>query len=910
MQIARRIAWIAVLSFCCAVGSIHADGPQTGTLEGRVLDAQGAPLPGVTVNLTGPQGGTSTVTGDDGAFRFGLLVGGDYTVGATLEGLGSTEVKVVLGSGTRERIELKLGGAQAETITVTSEAPLINKFETSSSATIESEVSSNLSFIARNVQSSVEVLPGVVHTAQSRLQAGIQASVNGGQWQESAGFVDGVDTSFARRGGASRIFLPVSSLTETRMETGFTAEYGRVVAGVTNSTIKSGTNQFHGDFLYIPQSEKWRAEFEELDIDRDDDIKDSYETSLGGPIVRDKAWFFASYGRINSNEGDQLANGDHVDVGFDTEAMILKLNFQPSAKHQLQFTGVDAPTDKIQIAQTSGDQFTPCDCALSESLATLTWSFAVTQSSFLETKVATQEDDLDRAALVSHAIAPGVTLPGSNALVSENPAGNNFPYQDQGSGLRYNAIAQGAGLGTLDTGREQANASLSLFRGKHELKFGADYQDVSQETFNFIGVLFRGSGYNPALPGGFVTPADKRVFDPTEPVETTAEVLSAYAQDRFDVTDRFVLYVGVRMDDQAFDNDAGAEVNSSTDFAPRLGATFDLDGEGTMLLKANAGRYYQVSGQDIFNREYATKPNGTNQFTQIRWNTQTQRYDGQRQSTVPVLNFNPGTFDPYYKDEVGLGFEWQFVPAWAFEVRGSWWEVDDTFWSTDQWNAAGQVVRDVRNWDDGFREYEALQLQLNRAMRNNWTLRTNYTFGENNGNNFGAGDGTIDDDDLFEALGGVERNTTNTTFNTAHREGRGNTSRDHNLNVVGLKIFPVGAKNNIGLGGYFGFRSGEYWGLRPNIVATRAGTTQTINTTAYREDRDAQQMEDTYTLNLTGYWQFPIKGIVSGRLGVEAVNVTNEQEVISINIASGQPDAGKVAYQAPREYRLQVGITF
>ena len=64
------------------------------------------------------------------------------------------------------------------------------------------------------------------------------------------------------------------------------------------------------------------------------------------------------------------------------------------------------------------------------------------------------------------------------------------------------------------------------------------------------------------------------------------------------------------------------------------------------------------------------------------------------------------------------------------------------------------------------------------------------------------------------------------------------------------------------------------------------------------------------TLNLTGYWQFPITGVVQGRLGVEAVNVTNEQEVISINFSTGQPDPGKVAYQSPREYRLQIGITF
>ena len=86
------IAALAMLTMLIGVPAVHADGPQTGTLEGRVLDAEGKPLPGVTVNLAGPQGQSSTVTGDDGDFRFGLLVAGEYTVGATLEGLGSTEV--------------------------------------------------------------------------------------------------------------------------------------------------------------------------------------------------------------------------------------------------------------------------------------------------------------------------------------------------------------------------------------------------------------------------------------------------------------------------------------------------------------------------------------------------------------------------------------------------------------------------------------------------------------------------------------------------------------------------------------------------------------------------------------------------------------------------------------------------
>ena len=101
-------AILFLISMAVGAPAILADGPQTATLEGRVLDVEGAPLPGVTINLVGPQGSTSTTTNEDGSFRFGLLVGGEYTVGASLEGLGATELKVSLGAGERRSIDLSL----------------------------------------------------------------------------------------------------------------------------------------------------------------------------------------------------------------------------------------------------------------------------------------------------------------------------------------------------------------------------------------------------------------------------------------------------------------------------------------------------------------------------------------------------------------------------------------------------------------------------------------------------------------------------------------------------------------------------------------------------------------------------------------------------------------------------------
>jgi hypothetical protein len=339
-----------------------------------------------------------------------------------------------------------------------------------------------------------------------------------------------------------------------------------------------------------------------------------------------------------------------------------------------------------------------------------------------------------------------------------------------------------------------------------------------------------------------------------------------------------------------------------------------------MLLKATAGRYYQVAGQDLFNENYATKPNGQNVFTEIPWVVATQSYTGTpRRQNLPASG-NPGTFDPYYKDEASLGFEWQFVPAWAFEVRGSMWEETDAYWVTNQFNAAGQIVLDVRNWDDAFREYEGVVFQLNRAFRDNWTLRTNYAWGDTTGNHFGNGEVALFQDSLFEGLGGIEicnatsyvgcrQGSTDATIR--NREGESNTSREHVLNIVGLKVFPIG-EHSIGLGGYFGFRSGERWGLRaPTTVRhPTASPAQNISTTAYVEPRGSQQLEDTMTLNLSGHWEFPIAGQFKGRLGAEVVNVTNEQELIGINFNTGLPVAGKLAYQSPREYRFQVGVTF
>ncbi len=317
------------------------------------------------------------------------------------------------------------------------------------SASLETEVAENLSFGGRQYQSSFNALPGVTHSARSRRQSDQKMAVNGGQDTEVAGMIDGIDSSFSRLNGSARTFLPTTSLQEVQLESaGFSTEYGRVVGGVTNAVVKSGTNTFHGQFLYIPQSEKWRAADKNIDIPRSDSIISSFEANLGGPIVSDKAWFFAAYAELDQNRVDILgATGTTYAAGRTNETPLLKLTFQPNDRNQLRLLGIDSPTRVLAIPPTSGDEFSPFPIELPVDLVTASWAYVVSPSAFFELRVASQQNDELRGPLLNHPIDPNAS--------PDDPLGNNFQYFDFGPRHFFNAFAAGAGSGFREIPRRQ-----------------------------------------------------------------------------------------------------------------------------------------------------------------------------------------------------------------------------------------------------------------------------------------------------------------------------------------------------------------------------------------------------------------------------------------------------------------------
>jgi hypothetical protein len=346
-------------------------------------------------------------------------------------------------------------------------------------------------------------------------------------------------------------------------------------------------------------------------------------------------------------------------------------------------------------------------------------------------------------------------------------------------------------------------------------------------------------------------------------------------------------------------------VIGSTDLTPRAALVYDVGGKGKLLVKATAGRYVTQIPQDFLNQEFSSLPNGANGFDEYLWNPATLRYDLFNRRQLPASSATVGEVEPYLKDELTAGIDWQLSAEWAFDARLIAWRIDAPWSATNQFDARGAIYRLLASFPQAEREYRAIQLEANRAFRDGLVVRANYTLSRVDGNSVGSSGGG---DDFLEAMAVLDR-VAGVPVTAVNRHGRLSQDRTHILNFAGAKRWSLRA-HGLSLGGWLAFRSGEPWGLRETVALRASPTSATIFTTRYIEARDRHQMPDTYTLDLTAAWEIPIARRVSGCLRVELVNATDEQEQIAVRVETGEPVPVPQSYQTPREVRLVAGVRF
>src|SRR5437763_603781 len=347
-------------------GSVFGQGQQTATLQGTVTDASGAPLPGVTVSAKSPAligGERTTVTTSAGDYVLRGLTPGDYTITYSLEGMAPTVVKRTLPLGLTTVSDAKMRvAAVTEAITVTATSPTVLE-TTTVGANIRNETVNQLP-IGRAPTDIAALSPGVTGDRGGRATTPVagQLSINGGMAYDNNFMINGVNFQDNIFGNTNNLFVE-DAIQETQVLTsGISSEYGHFTGGVLNVITKSGGNDFTASvrdnltkpswLSLTPYEQGFRGKglpngkdangnpipTQAVPAPHIGSISNVYELTVGGPILRDRIWFFLA-GR--DEKSSTPANLPVTGYGYNVNLV----NKRPEGK----LSGAITPSHNVQI---------------------------------------------------------------------------------------------------------------------------------------------------------------------------------------------------------------------------------------------------------------------------------------------------------------------------------------------------------------------------------------------------------------------------------------------------------------------------------------------------------------------------------------------------------------------------------
>jgi hypothetical protein len=284
----------------CLASAAAAQGVQTGVLRGIVVDGQELPVPGVAVTIASPamQGSRTATSGADGGFVFRLLPAGDYEVQLDIQGFTPERrsTTIPLGQTAELHVMLRPGTVSERVIVEATAQPLANVTVGLNIRQREVEALAT----SRSLRGIATLSPGVNdYTPDLGTN---KVSISGAPSFDNLFMVNGVDVNDNITGAPQDLFIE-EAIAETQVLTsGLPAEFGRFSGGVVNAITRSGGNLLSGSFRVNLTNPAWTKEtpFErDNDIERDSITNAMYEGTVGGPLVHDRAWFFAAGRRQN-----------------------------------------------------------------------------------------------------------------------------------------------------------------------------------------------------------------------------------------------------------------------------------------------------------------------------------------------------------------------------------------------------------------------------------------------------------------------------------------------------------------------------------------------------------------------------------------------------------------------------------
>ena len=602
---AKRHALLVVLVFVAGLllpAALVAQGLQTGTLTGTVKDQSGAVLPGVTVSVTSPglQGARETVSDANGVYNIPGLPPGAYTVRFELQGMAPLvhEAAVVPLGGVGVIDASMALAAQTEVVNVTAQVSSVIASPTGQTNFTSRELS--LIPVGRTPARIAEFAPGLTDNTPN---VG-QVTISGAFAYDNVFMIDGVDINDNLFGTANNVFIE-DAIDETQVLTsGISAEYGRFSGGVINMVTKRGGNSFSGSIRLNMTNPAWNNESpleESRGTKHADLLSKFFEGTMGGPVARDRVWFFFAGRRERSNAQNALAlTAIPFVTGTSNDRYEIKITGTPKANHTIQGSFVDNKTQQSDLASLNATLSLDTTVLITRQtpnrLFVTNYNGVIGSRTYVSGQYSRKNFGFRNAGGTSTAladspfrargVAPGTTngqhyhAPFFSALDPENRDNEQFA-----GSVTYFLTTRGAGSHNLKAGGEHYTSS----------RVGGNSQSATNYVFQSDYLL---TGGRPAFDAQgriipLFVPGVSRVQNWLPTVGATMDVttLSFYVQDHWTASDRFSVDLGMRFekaDSEATGDIIGADTQS---IVPRFGVTYDPTGRGTMTFQATYAHY-------------------------------------------------------------------------------------------------------------------------------------------------------------------------------------------------------------------------------------------------------------------------------------------------------------------------------
>src|SRR5215831_8619436 len=288
----------------------------TADIVGRVTDASGGVLPGATITIenVATHDVRTAPSNEAGDYLFNLLPIGAYTVKVELQGFNAQTTRVALSAGDRVRVDAKLQvGRLEENVIVAAESPLLQTDTATISSLVSTKAVQDLPVSGRNVQNLVQLVPGAFEGLPNSLASGTRPddrrqtsaiSINGSLDNQNNQLIDGIDNN-ERAIGTVGVKPSIDAIAEVKVQTSmYTAEVGRTAGGVVNIITKSGTNEYHGSAFEFYRNDKFdEPNYFATNIPKPVLHQNQYGGSVGGPVAKNKTFFFADYEGFSTTQG-------------------------------------------------------------------------------------------------------------------------------------------------------------------------------------------------------------------------------------------------------------------------------------------------------------------------------------------------------------------------------------------------------------------------------------------------------------------------------------------------------------------------------------------------------------------------------------------------------------------------------